>query len=52
MKGDQGPVALVETCFDRLMEGWGAFTVSVSLAVLPVLVTPLMTVETLPLVLV
>ena len=52
INGDQGPVLLVEICFDRLIAGLGALTVRVLLAVLPVTVVPEMIVETLPLVLV
>ena len=47
----QGPDELVDTCFRRSMAGFGAFTVRVSVAVFPVLVTPEMIVETAPLVL-
>ena len=32
----QGPVALVETCFNKEIAGLGALTVNVSEAVLPV----------------
>ena len=51
MKADQGPEELVEICFDKLKEGRGAFAFNVSEAVLPVLVTPEITADTLPLVL-
>ncbi len=46
-----GPDEEVEICFNKLMEGWGALTVNVSVAVLPVLVTPAMVAVTAPLVL-
>ena len=46
----QGPVALVEICFSKAMAGLGAFTVNVSLAVLPVVVVPEIVACTFPLV--
>ncbi len=51
MKVDHGPDEVVDICFSKLMAGCGVFTVNVSLAVLPVLVTPAMVADTVPLVL-
>jgi hypothetical protein len=43
-------VALVEICFNNAIAGLGEFTVSVSLAVLPVVVVPEIVACTFPLV--
>ncbi len=47
----QGPVALVDTCFSKAMDGLGEFTVNVSVAILPVVIVPETIAWTAPLVL-